>query len=136
MITAKNISKTFKLYSSPAHRLKEIVFRKKYHKVFEALNNVSFHVSGGETLGIVGPNGAGKSTLLKMITGILLPDEGDIQVNGRITGLLELGTGFNPLLTGRQNIAMNGLLLGSAPLLSASLTALTTAPAMDGNSER
>jgi len=112
VITAKNISKTFKLYSSPAHRLKEIVFRKKYHKVFEALNNVSFHVSGGETLGIVGPNGAGKSTLLKMITGILLPDEGDIQVNGRITGLLELGTGFNPLLTGRQNIAMNGLLLG------------------------
>ena len=112
MITAKNLSKTFKLYSSPAHRLKEIVFRKKYHKVFTALKNVSFEVSGGETLGIVGPNGAGKSTLLKMITGIILPDEGEIQVNGRITGLLELGTGFNPQLTGRQNIAMNGLLLG------------------------
>ena len=112
MITAKNISKTFKLYSSPALRLKEIIFRKKYHKVFVALNNVSFHVSGGETLGIVGANGAGKSTLLKMITGILLPDEGELNVEGRITGLLELGTGFNPLLTGRQNIAMNGLLLG------------------------
>ena len=112
MITAKNLSKTFKLYSSPTHRLKEIIFRKKYHKDFAALNNVSFHVSGGETLGIIGANGAGKSTLLKMITGILLPDEGELHVEGRITGLLELGTGFNPLLTGRQNIAMNGLLLG------------------------
>ena len=112
MIKAKNISKTFKLYSSPALRLKEIIFRKKYHKLFAALNNVSFHLSEGETLGILGPNGAGKSTLLKIITGILLPDEGEVQVNGRITGLLELGTGFNPQLTGRQNIAMNGLLLG------------------------
>lgn len=112
MIIANNLSKTFKLYRSPAHRLKEIIFRKKYHKRYEALNNVSFHVAGGQTLGIVGPNGAGKSTLLKLITGILLPDQGDIQINGRITGLLELGTGFNPNLTGRQNIAMNGLLLG------------------------
>jgi len=112
VITVNKISKTFKLYHSPAHRLKEIIFRKQQHAKYNALQNVSFKVTAGETLGILGPNGAGKSTLLKIITGILLPDQGAIQINGRITGLLELGTGFNPDLTGRQNIAMNGLLLG------------------------
>jgi len=112
VIEVKNISKTFKLYSSPAHRLKEIVLRKSYHKNYQALDNVSFQVAAGETLGILGPNGAGKSTLLKLLTGILLPDQGNIQINGRVTGLLELGTGFNPDLTGRANIAMNGALLG------------------------
>jgi lipopolysaccharide transport system ATP-binding protein len=112
VITVNSVKKTFKLYSSPAHRLKEIIFRGKHHKTFQALNGVSFHVAAGETLGVLGSNGAGKSTLLKIITGILLPDQGTVTVNGRVTGLLELGTGFNPDLTGRQNISMNGLLLG------------------------
>lgn len=112
MIKVDSISKKFKLYRSPADRLKEIVTHKKYHTGFQALNNVSFAVADGETLGIVGQNGAGKSTLLKILTGILLPDSGAISINGKITGLLELGTGFNAEMTGIENIYMNGTLLG------------------------
>ena len=112
MIRVDSISKTFKLYRSPADRLKEIVTRKKYHSDFHALKNVSFTVADGETLGIVGQNGAGKSTLLKILTGILLPDTGTIMIDGKITGLLELGTGFNYEMTGIENIYMNGTLLG------------------------
>jgi ABC-type polysaccharide/polyol phosphate transport system ATPase subunit len=112
MIKVSNISKKFRSYHSPADRLKEIVFRKKYHREIAALNNVSFEVQEGETLGIVGQNGAGKSTLLKILSGVLLPDSGHIQVDGKITGLLELGTGFNPELTGIENVYMNGTLLG------------------------
>lgn len=112
MIKADSISKKFKLYRSPADRLKEIVTRKKYHTHFQALNNISFEVADGETLGIIGQNGAGKSTLLKILTGILLPDSGAIYIDGRITGLLELGTGFNYEMTGLENIYMNGTLLG------------------------
>ncbi len=112
MIVANNLSKCFKLYASPADRLKEIVFRSSHHKSYQALDNVSFRVEAGQTLGVLGPNGAGKSTLLKLITGILLPDSGSLHIEGKVTGLLELGTGFNPQLSGRDNIAMNGLLLG------------------------
>ena len=112
MIKVDSISKKFKLYRSPADRLKEIVTRKKYHTDFQALNNISFEVADGETLGIIGQNGAGKSTLLKILTGILLPDSGAIYIDGRITGLLELGTGFNFEMTGLENIYMNGTLLG------------------------
>ena len=112
MIEAKNISKSFKLYGRPADRLKEIILRKKFHRKFQALNDVSFYVGEGETLGIVGQNGAGKTTLLKILTKVFLPDSGVINVNGRTTGLLELGTGFNPEFTGIQNIFFNGTLLG------------------------
>src|SRR3990172_8937163 len=112
MIKIDSISKMFKLYRSPADRLKEIVTRNKYHTDFQALSNVSFTVADGETLGIVGQNGAGKSTLLKILTGILLPDSGIISIDGKITGLLELGTGFNAEMTGMENIYMNGILLG------------------------
>ena len=112
MIKVDSISKMFKLYRSPADRLREIVTRNKYHTDFQALNNVSFAVADGETLGIVGQNGAGKSTLLKILTGILLPDSGSIFIDGKITGLLELGTGFNAEMTGIENIYMNGTLLG------------------------
>jgi ABC-type polysaccharide/polyol phosphate transport system ATPase subunit len=112
MVHVDSISKTFKLYRSPADRLKEIVTRKKYHTSFRALNNISFRVADGETLGIIGQNGAGKSTLLKILTGILIPDTGAVSMDGKITGLLELGTGFNPEMTGIQNIYMNGTLLG------------------------
>ena len=112
MIKATGISKRFTSYHSPADRLKEKVFRKKYHRDIIALENISFEVKEGETLGIVGQNGAGKSTLLKILSGILLPDEGTIEIDGKITGLLELGTGFDHQLTGIENIFMNGTFLG------------------------
>jgi lipopolysaccharide transport system ATP-binding protein len=112
MIKVEGISKQFKLYRSPADRLKEIVYRKKYHKDFVALDNISFEVKNGETLGIIGQNGAGKSTLLKILSGIVIPDKGTIHVDGKVTGLLELGTGFNYEMTGLENIYMNGTLIG------------------------
>ncbi len=112
MIKVSHLSKTFKLYNSPADRLKEIVIRRKYSQEFKALNDISFEVADGKTLGIIGQNGAGKSTLLKILTGILLPDSGKIEIEGRITGLLELGTGFNPEFSGLENILLNGTLLG------------------------
>lgn len=112
MIKVSGVSKTFKSYHSPADRLKEKIFRKKYHREINALQNISFEVKEGKTLGIVGQNGAGKSTLLKILSGVLLPDEGSIKVDGKITGLLELGTGFDHELTGLENIFMNGTFLG------------------------
>ncbi len=112
MISVKNISKTFKLYQTPSDRLKEILLRRCYHKEFHAVNNVSFEVQEGETLGIVGANGAGKSTILKLLTGILIPDTGSVHVTGKITGLLELGTGFNAEFSGIDNIIHNATYLG------------------------
>lgn len=112
MIKVEGISKQFKLYRSPADRLKEIIFRKQYHKDFVALENISFEIGPGETLGIIGQNGAGKSTLLKILSGIVIPDSGSIQIDGKVTGLLELGTGFNAEMTGLENIYMNGTLIG------------------------
>lgn len=112
MIHAEALSKTFKLYRSPADRLKEILTGRTYGRKFHALKGVSFTVQAGETLGIIGQNGAGKSTLLKILTGVLLPDAGTVHIAGKITGLLELGTGFNPDFTGLQNIHLNGALLG------------------------
>lgn len=112
MIEVKNIKKSFKLYKQPSDRLKEIIFRKPYHTVYQALKGVSFKVEQGEVLGIIGPNGAGKSTLLKILTGVIIQDEGEININGKITGLLELGTGFNYELTGIENIYLNGSLIG------------------------
>lgn len=112
MLQVANVSKEFKLYNRPWHRLKEIAFRRCFHRRHLALNNISFSVASGETVGILGRNGAGKSTLLKMLNGVLLPDTGSINITGRVTGLLELGTGFDPNLTGAQNIIGNGLLLG------------------------
>ncbi len=112
MIKVEGISKKFKLYHTPSDRLKEILFRKPYHKDFTALENISFEIGDGETLGIIGQNGAGKSTLLKILSGIIIPDSGSIQIDGKVTGLLELGTGFNYEMTGLENIYMNGTLLG------------------------
>lgn len=112
MLEVENVCKEFKLYSRPWHRLKEIIMRRSYHRTHKALDNITFTVASGETLGILGRNGAGKSTLLKMLNGVLLPDSGQIKITGRVTGLLELGTGFDPNLSGSQNIVGNGLLLG------------------------
>ncbi|HSA37442.1 MAG TPA: ABC transporter ATP-binding protein [Methanoregula sp.] len=112
MIKIEGISKKFRLYRSPADRLREILFHTSYHKDFTALENISFEVRNGETLGIIGQNGAGKSTLLKILSGIVIPDAGTIHIDGKVTGLLELGTGFNTEMTGLENIYMNGTLIG------------------------
>ena len=112
MIAIEHLTKTFKLYQSPADRLKEIILHRSYHRAFTALNDVSFTVRSGEILGIVGQNGAGKSTLLKLLMGILLPDGGTIGIDGRITGLLELTTGFNYEFSGVQNVYLNAALRG------------------------
>ncbi|MGM0986226.1 MAG: ABC transporter ATP-binding protein [Pseudomonadota bacterium] len=112
MIHAQDITKHFRFYAKPSDRLREIVTRRPRHHAHQALAGVSFQVASGETLGILGRNGAGKSTLLKILTGVLLPDSGAFHIDGRITGLLELGTGFDSNLTGAQNILANGLLLG------------------------
>jgi lipopolysaccharide transport system ATP-binding protein len=113
-ISIKNISKKYNLYDSPQHRLKEALhpFRKKFHREFWALKDVSFEVKKGETIGIIGRNGSGKSTLLQIICGVLQPSSGDVVANGRISALLELGAGFNPEFTGRQNVYLNGAIKG------------------------
>lgn len=112
MIEVKDLEKTFKLYSKPSDRLKEKIFKRPFHKVHHALKKINFKIEDGETLGIIGQNGAGKSTLLKILMNVTIPDKGIIESNGKITGLLELGTGFNPEMTGLKNIYMNGMLLG------------------------
>jgi teichoic acid transport system ATP-binding protein len=113
-ISINNISKSFRMYPSPKERLKELLhpFGKKYHRDFWALKDLSFEVNKGETIGIIGRNGSGKSTLLQLICGILQPTQGEIKVNGRIAALLELGSGFNAEFTGRQNVYMNGAMMG------------------------
>jgi len=113
-ISLKNVSKYYKLYNKPKDRLKEALSRsgKIYHKKFYATKNLDLEIKKGEILGIVGKNGSGKSTLLKLITGVLTPDEGSITVNGKISALLELGSGFNPEFTGMQNIFFYGTILG------------------------
>lgn len=113
-IKVMNLSKVYKLYDKPVDRLKESLnpLKKKYHKEFYALNNVSFEIKNGDKVGIIGKNGAGKSTLLKIITGVLTPTSGHVHVNGRIASLLELGAGFNPEYTGIENIYLQGTLMG------------------------
>ena len=113
-IKARNLSKTYKLYSRHADRVKEAFhpFRKRFHHLFNALNDVSLDVDRGETVGIIGRNGSGKSTLLQIICGVLQPSSGSIWTNGRISALLELGAGFNPQFTGRENVYVNGAILG------------------------
>lgn len=115
-IRVENLGKVYKLYDNPTDRLKESLhpFRKKYHKVFHALQNISFEINKGEILGIIGKNGSGKSTLLKILCGVLHPSCGSVAINGRISALLELGTGFNPELTGMENVFYNGMILGYA----------------------
>lgn len=113
-IKVDNLTKIYHLYDKPQDRFKEALhpFRKSYHHDFYAVNDVSFEIKQGETVGIIGKNGAGKSTLLKMITGVLTPTSGSIQVDGKIASLLELGAGFNPEMTGMENIYLNGTLMG------------------------
>ncbi len=113
-IKVESLTKVYKLYNAPIDRMKEVLhpFKRKYHKDFYALNDVSFEIKRGEIVGILGKNGAGKSTLLKIITGVLTPTSGKVIVNGRVSALLELGAGFNPEYTGMENIYFQGNLMG------------------------
>ena len=112
IITLKNVSKTYILYKNDQARFKALFFKPQNPKTNKALNNVSFEICRGESVGIVGDNGAGKSTLLKMITGVAFPDSGDIVVNGKVAALLELTAGFSMEMTGRENIYLKGYILG------------------------
>ncbi len=113
-IQVDNISKVYKLYDDPSGRLKEALFRGKkiLHKKFTALKDISFYVGKGETVGVIGRNGSGKSTLLQIIASIVTPTSGTLEVNGRISALLELGSGFDPEFTGRENVYLYGAILG------------------------
>ncbi len=108
------VTKTYKLYNSPRDRLKEAFspFGNTYHRRFDALSQVSLEIQPASTVGIIGRNGSGKSTLLQCICGIIPPSEGRVKVNGRIAALLELGAGFNPEFSGRDNLYINAAILG------------------------
>lgn len=115
-VVVKDLYKSFKLPHERSNGVKQIITgfskRKRGYKIQHVLDDVSFEIKKGEFFGIVGRNGSGKSTLLKLLAGIYVPDKGLIQVNGSLTPFIELGVGFNPELTGRENIFMNGALLG------------------------
>lgn len=113
-ISIKNITKSYKLYDVPFDRVKEAFSLS--HKIYSSekcvLKNITLDINAGDVVGIVGTNGAGKSTLLKLVTGVLTPTTGSIEINGKIAALLELGTGFNPEFTGIKNIFLNGTMMG------------------------
>ena len=110
----QGVSKSYSVYDSPGDRLKELITPRRYqfHRDFWALRDISFDIRPGETFCIVGENGSGKSTLLQMVAGILLPTSGTVSVTGRVSALLELGSGFNPEFSGRDNVYLNGSILG------------------------
>ena len=121
-IRVQGLSKCYQIYTNPADRLKQFIFPRikrllgksstPYYREFWALENISFTVKRGETVGILGSNGSGKSTLLQIICGTLSPTGGTVQTHGRIAALLELGSGFNPDFTGRENVYLNAAVLG------------------------
>jgi len=121
-IKVRNLSKCYQIYEQPHDRLKQSIYPRlqrifgknpqQYFREFWALKDISFEIKKGETIGIIGRNGSGKSTLLQIICGTLSPTNGSIQTQGRIAALLELGSGFNPEFTGRENVYMNAAILG------------------------
>jgi len=121
-IRVENLSKCYTLYDAPRDRLKQFVLprlqrvigklSRNYYREFWALKDISFEIRKGETVGIIGRNGSGKSTLLQILCGTLTPNSGTVAINGRVAALLELGAGFNPDFTGRENVYMNGSVLG------------------------
>jgi lipopolysaccharide transport system ATP-binding protein len=113
-ISVKNLGKTYRIFGHPGDRIKQALTlgQMPYHQKFAALQDVSFDIKKGETVGIIGRNGSGKSTLLQLICGILKPSSGSVQVKGRISALLELGAGFNPEFTGRENVYFQGAVMG------------------------
>ena len=114
VLSVRGVSKCFEIYEKPVHRLYQTLFAgsKKFYKEFWALKDINFDVRRGECVGIIGRNGAGKSTLLQIITGTLAPTTGSVNLKGRVAALLELGSGFNPEFTGRENVYLNGSILG------------------------
>lgn len=124
VITVKNLSKSYHIYDQPRDRLKQFILpsvrrlvglgAKQYYRDFWALKDISFEVRRGETIGVLGRNGSGKSTLLQMISGTLTPSAGEISIGGKITALLELGAGFNPEFSGRENVYLNAAIFGLA----------------------
>lgn len=111
-VRVQGISKTYRLYDSGADRLREILFRRKRHRDFEALKAISFDLEAGKSLGVIGENGAGKSTLLKIVAGTTHPTSGSVERRGVVASILELGMGFHPEFTGRENARLNAALLG------------------------
>lgn len=111
-VKAEGLTKEYHIYDRPSERLKELFFKMRKHRVFRALGALDIEVRKGETLGIIGENGAGKSTFLKLVAGVIEPSSGMIKVDGKVSSILELGTGFNPEFTGRENVLLNGALLG------------------------
>ena len=114
VVHLESLGKCYRIYKRPQDRLKQAIWRgnRRYYREFWALRDISLTISRGETLGIIGRNGSGKSTLLQMICGTLTPTEGSVRTVGRVAALLELGSGFNPEFSGRENVAINGKLLG------------------------
>jgi lipopolysaccharide transport system ATP-binding protein len=110
----ESVSKSYAIYDAPGDRLKELALfnRVSFHRDFWALKDITFHVGRGETFCVIGENGSGKSTLLQLVASILQPSSGTAAVNGRVAALLELGSGFNPEFTGRDNVYLNGAILG------------------------
>jgi lipopolysaccharide transport system ATP-binding protein len=113
-ISVKNLTKTYRIFGHPGDRIKQALTlgRISFHQKFTALQDVSFEIQKGESVGIIGRNGSGKSTLLQLICGILKPTSGSVEVNGQISALLELGAGFNPEFTGRENVYFQGAVMG------------------------
>ena len=114
VIEVAHIAKYFEVYDKPQDRLKQMIFRgrRSFFTPYWALSDITFHVTQGECVGIIGKNGAGKSTLLQIIAGTLTPTAGKVAVRGRVAALLELGSGFNPEFTGRENLYLNATILG------------------------
>lgn len=114
VIEFKNVTKDFSLQSQKTFKefLPAFFFGKETHQFFTALKDISFTVNKGDTVGIIGPNGSGKSTILKLVAGVMTPTSGQVIVRGKISPLIELGAGFHPELTGRENIYLNGAILG------------------------
>ncbi len=114
VVHAEGIGKNYRLFATPRDRLRQLFAGKgrKYYREFAALADVSFDVRRGETVGIIGRNGSGKSTLLQIVCGTLQPSAGGIATHGRIAAILELGAGFSPEFSGRENIFLNGYIVG------------------------
>ncbi len=114
VVSVRGVGKCYGIYTRPLDRLKQTLWRgrRRFHREFWALRNISFDVRRGEAVGIIGRNGSGKSTLLQILAGTLRPTEGQVEIHGRVAALLELGSGFNPEFTGRENVYLNGAIFG------------------------